>query len=106
MAETKRDLSLLLCSLVVPTVLLSWLLPAVSVHTYCENRLIAAVFGVTASVLGYFLLRNKSVGTARKVVRVIGVFFCLVALLINSWFIVYATRLCHRTAESLEKLAR
>ena len=73
---------------------LSLFLHIVSVHTYCENRRVAALFGVVSIIVFVFFFRGQAASTARKVVSGIGMALCVLALAINVAFIIHATRLC------------
>ena len=73
---------------------LSFLLPLVSVHTYCENRTLAAVFGVISITVLLMFLRYRAASTARKIVAIIGGALCFLALALNVQFILHATHLC------------
>jgi len=73
---------------------LSFYLPLVSVHTYCENRRVAAVFGGVSILVFVFLFRGKAASTARKVASGLGMTLCVLAVAVNVVFILYATHLC------------
>jgi hypothetical protein len=90
----KSDQTFLLLSASLPTSVVSLTLPLVSVHTYCQNRIIAAVFGVVSMTVFAFFFRGQGASTGRKVASVIGKVLCVLALAINVAFILHATRLC------------
>jgi hypothetical protein len=73
---------------------LSLFLPLVSVHTYCEDRKVAAVFGVVSIAVFVFLFRGQAASTARKVPSGLGMTLCVLAVAVNVAFILYATHLC------------
>jgi phosphoglycerol transferase MdoB-like AlkP superfamily enzyme len=73
---------------------ISLFLPLVSVHTYCENRSVAASFGVVSIALFVFLIRGQAASTARKVASGVGMTLCVLAVAVNVAFILYATDLC------------
>lgn len=76
---------------VVLLLLVSFALPLVSVHSYCENRAIAVVFACTALVLSFLLARQ--VGSSKEF-RVVGLLLCLLALATNVLFIAFVTNAC------------
>jgi len=80
---------------------LSLFLPLVSVHTYCENRTIAGIFGVVAVTLFLFFFRNKAMTTARQVACVVGKVLCVLAVAVNVAFMVYATHVCRHMFDQL-----
>jgi len=84
---------------------LSFFLPLVSVHTYFENRTVAAVFGVIsiATLLSFF--RNRAGSTARKIASGLGQALSILAIAVNIAFIVYATHLCRHMFDQLRKAA-
>ena len=90
--------------LLVPSLLIlivSLFLPLVSVHTYCENRTIAAIFGVIAILLFVFFFRSNSTDTVGKVTSRIGMSFCILALSVNVGFILLATKVCSHMFDQL-----
>ena len=80
---------------------LSFYLPLVSVHTYCENRRVAAVFGGVSILVFVFLFRGKAASTARKLVSGLGMTLCVLAVAVNVAFILYATHLCRHMFDRL-----
>jgi hypothetical protein len=56
----KDDRALLLLSASLVIFVLSLLLPAFSVHIYCENRTGAAIFGVISITISLALFRNRA----------------------------------------------
>jgi len=99
LVKSARTFLLLAASVVI--FLLSFFLPLFSVHTYCENRTAAVVFGGIATIVFVLFLRNHATSMASKIVSGIGVALCLLALAINVAFIVYATRLCRHMFDQL-----
>ena len=81
--------------------MLSLFLPLVSVHTYCENRSVAAVLGVVSITLLLFFFRSQAASTARKVASVVGKTLCVLAVALNVAFILYATHLCRHMFDEL-----
>ncbi len=73
----------------------------VSCHTYCENRSVAAVFGVVSMTVFVFFFRGTATSTERKVASGLGKALCILALAVNVAFIFYATRLCHHMFDQL-----
>jgi len=80
---------------------LSLLLPVISVHTYCENRTGAAVFGVIAIVISLGLFRNRARSTARKIASGVGHALAIIAIALNVAFIFYATHDCRHMFDQL-----
>ena len=80
---------------------LSLFLPLASVHTYCENRGIAAAFGVVSITVFVFLFRGQPASTARTVVSGVGMTLCVLAVTVNVAFILYATHLCRHMFDQL-----
>ncbi len=97
----KSDKTLLLLSASLLTFVFSLFLPVVSVHTYCENRIVAAVLGVTSIAVFLLFLRNRAASTARKVASGVGQALCVLAVAANVAFIVYATHLCRHMFDQL-----
>jgi len=81
--------------------ILSLYLPLVSVHKYCENRAVAAVFALISLVLLSWSFWNRTVSVLRKALLIIGVAFCFVAFSVNVAFILYATHLCRHMFDKL-----
>jgi hypothetical protein len=90
----KPDRTLLLIPASLLIFVLSFFLPLVSVHTYCENRTLAAVFGVISITVFLMFLRYRAASTAKKTVAIIGGALCFLALAVNVAFILHATHLC------------
>lgn len=90
----KSDRTFLLFSVSLAILVLSLLLPLVSVHTYCENRGIAAVYGFISIAVFVFLLRGQAITTARKIASRVGMTLCVLAAAVNVAFILYATHEC------------
>ena len=80
----------------------SFYLPLVSVHTYCENRSVAAVFGVVSITLFVLIFRGQAASTARKVGSGVGMTLCVLAVALNVKFILYATHLCRHMFDKLQ----
>jgi uncharacterized membrane protein SirB2 len=97
----KPDRTLLLVSASLVIFVLSFFLPLASVHTYCENRTVAAVFGFISITVGLMFLRNRAASTTKKTVAVIGGALCFLALTVNVAFILYATHLCRHMFDQL-----
>jgi len=97
----KSDRTLLLVSASFLILLLSFFLPLASLHTYCENRTIAAVFGFISIAVFLALLRNRAASTFKKTVTIIGAALCFLALAVNVAFILYATHLCRHMFDQL-----
>jgi hypothetical protein len=81
--------------------LLSLFLPLASVHTYCENRTIAAVFGLISIAVFLLFLRNRAASKLKKTVAIIGAALCFLALAVNVAFVSYATHLCRHAFDQL-----
>ena len=97
----KPDRTRLLVSASVLIFVLSFFLPLASVHTYCENRTVAAVFGFISITVLLMFLRNRAASTAKKTVAIIGGTLCFLALAMNVAFILYATHLCRHMFDQL-----
>lgn len=97
----KSDQTLLLLTASLLIFVLSLFLPLASVHSYCENRSVAAVFGVPAVMVSLFLFRNRASSTARKVASGVGQALSLLAVAVNVAFILYATHLCRHMFDQL-----
>jgi len=97
----KPDRTLLLVSASLLIFVLSFFLPLASVHTYCENRTVAAFFGLISITLFLMFLRNRAASTAKKTVAMIGGALCFLALAANVAFILYATHLCRHMFDQL-----
>lgn len=94
-----RSVQALLASLAI--LLISCALVLGSVHSYCENRIYAAVWGVfcVATLVGSFRSRGESM--AAKVASDFGKILSVLALAINAAFIAYATHLCRHMFDQL-----
>ena len=90
----KRDRTLLLVTASILIFAFSFLLPLVSAHSYCENRVIAAVFGVVSIVVFLLFFHNRALWRAKKAATIIGGVLCFLALAVNVEFILYAAHLC------------
>ena len=99
LVKSDRTFRLIAASVVI--FLLSFFLQLSSVHTYCEDRTWAGVFGVIAAVVFVILLRNRAGSTLRKVMSGIGLTLCLLAVGIDVAFIVYFTHLCRHMFDQL-----
>jgi len=97
----KSDRTLLLVSASLLIFLQSIFLPLASVHSYCENRTVAAVFGFLSTVLLLMFLRNQAASTFKKTIAIIGAALCVLALAVNVAFILYATHLCRHMFDQL-----
>jgi Ca2+/H+ antiporter len=97
----KSDRTLLLLSASILIFVLSLLLPLVSVHTYCENRSVAAVFGVVSIAVFMFFFRSRAASTARKVASGVGQTLSVLAVAVNIAFILYSTHLCRHMFDQL-----
>ncbi len=80
---------------------LSCFLPLVSVHTYCENRKVAAAFMVAAIVAFGFLFSDRATSTRQKVLAFISGAIFILAIGINATFIVWATEVCRHAFDLL-----
>ena len=97
----KSDRKLLLFSSSILIFMFSFVLPLLSVHTYCENRSVAAAFGFGSIAVLVFLLRGQAASTARAVASGVGVALCVLAVVLNVAFILYATHLCRHMFDEL-----
>jgi hypothetical protein len=97
----KSDRTLLLLSASLLIFVLSLFLPLVSVHTYCENRSVAAVFGVVSVTVFLLFFRSKAASTARKIAAGVGQTLSVLAVAVNVAFILYATHLCRHMFDQL-----
>jgi hypothetical protein len=73
---------------------LSLMLVPASVHTYCENRIIASGFAVASVGIGLVLVFSKTQTREGHVIRVCGLIVSLLAIAIDTAFTIYATRTC------------
>jgi len=96
-----KDRTLLFLAASLLIFVLSLFLPLISVHTYCENRTGAAVFGVIAITIFLFLLRNRAESTARKIASGVGQALSILATAVNVAFILYATHDCRHMFDQL-----
>lgn len=80
---------------------LALLLPLVSVHTYCENRSVAAMFTAVSITVFVFLFRGQAASTSRKVASGVGMTLCVLAVGVNVAFILHATHLCRHMLDQL-----
>ena len=96
-----KDRTLLFLAASLLIFVLSLFLPLISVHTYCENRTGAAVFGVIAIMIFLFLLRNRAESTARKIASGVGQALSILATAVNVAFILYATHDCRHMFDQL-----
>ena len=97
----KSDQTLLLLSASILIFVLSLFLPLASVHNYCENRSVAALFAVLAAIVSLFLFRNRASSRARSIASGVGQTLCFVAVATNVAFILYATHLCRHMFDQL-----
>jgi len=97
----KPDRTLLLVTGSILIFVFSVFLPFASVHSYCENRIIAAVFGVVSVALFLLFFHNRARWNAKKTATVIGGVLCFLALAVNVAFILYATHLCRHMFDQL-----
>ena len=97
----KSDRTFLPLSASLLMFVLSLFLPLVSVHTYCENRSVAGVFGVVSTTVFAFFFRNQAASTARKIASGVGKALCVLAVAVNVAFILYATHLCRHMFDQL-----
>ena len=73
---------------------LSLMLVPASVHTYCENRTIASGFAGVSVGVGLVLAFSKTRTREGHVIKVGGLIVSLLAIAINTAFMIYATRTC------------
>ena len=97
-----RDRTLLFAAASLVLFLLAMYLPAVSVHTYCENRALGVVFaiGEVALLFGWFIW-NRAPNIGKKVVAGVCEFLCLAGLITNVRFVIFATHLCRHMFDQL-----
>jgi hypothetical protein len=97
----KNDQTLLLLTASLLIFLLSLVLLVASVHSYCENRSVAALFGALAAMVSLFLFRNRASSSAKKIASGVAQTLCVIAVAVNVTFIVYATHLCRHMFDQL-----
>jgi hypothetical protein len=97
----KSDQTLPLLSASLLIFVLSLFLPLASLHTYCENRTVAALFGVVSATVSLLLFRNRASSPARKVAFGVGQTLCILAVAVNVAFMLYATHLCRHMFDQL-----
>jgi hypothetical protein len=100
-ACVKSDQTLPLLSASLLIFVLSLFLPLASVHNYCENRTVAALFGVVSVTVSLLLIRNCASSPASKAASGVGKTLCILAVAVNVAFIVYATHLCRHMFDQL-----
>jgi drug/metabolite transporter superfamily protein YnfA len=98
----QTDRSVLLSVVALLIALLSYGLILTSVHTYCENRWVAALFGVAALLTLVFIIRNRAVTVSKKVLSGLAMSICLLSMAVDIAFIVYATRDCRHMFDQLK----
>jgi hypothetical protein len=91
----REDRTVLLFVLAISTACLSIMSGLLSVHTYCENRLIVGIFAFGATVIIILFIRNQGRTSFRRILSLLGATICLLTTGVNIWFIWYATQLCH-----------
>jgi len=99
LVKSDRTFRLIAASVVI--FLLSFFLQLSSVHTYCEDRTWAGVFGVIATVVFVLFLRNHATSMVRKIVSGVGLALCLLAVGIDVAFIVHFTHVCRHMFDQL-----
>lgn len=70
------------------------LFPA-SIHTYCENRKVAALLGIVEAIVGAWCLLRKKVSPTDRTLSLIAVIFAGFGLFLSIGFVWYFTHLCH-----------
>jgi drug/metabolite transporter superfamily protein YnfA len=65
---------------------LSFLLPFVSVHNYCENRVVAAFFGLISLTVLLLFLRNQAASSSARTRAIIGGVVCFLSIAVNVAF--------------------
>ena len=81
--------------------LASGFLVLISVHSYCENRFVAGCLALAAIACAGVLLRDRY--QVSMVIRWGSGSLLLLALTINAWFIVVATKMCNHQFDQLTK---
>ena len=97
----KSERTLLLVTASILIFVFSFFLPLASIHSYCENRIIAAVFVVFSIAVVLLFFHNRALWTAKKTTAIIGGVLCFLALAVNVAFILYATHLCRHMFDQL-----
>jgi hypothetical protein len=82
--------------------LLSLLLVPASVHTYCENRPIAGLFGAVSLLVGFVLVLSTADTRTGRVVKIAGLILSVFAMTISAAFIVWATNTCRHMFDLLK----
>src|SRR5947209_18848908 len=100
----KPDRTFTLSVMAVVLVLCSYFVPAMSVHTYCENRLFVGIIASGDLVVLYFLLRNSATSRIKRVLSSLSVVFCLLGAFIDVAFVVWATKECREMMENLNRM--
>lgn len=98
----RADRSLILLGASLGLLLVSLALPIVSVHTYCENRVGASIFGVLSLTTVLLIVRNHASSRTRKMFAAVGVSTCLFAVAVNVAFIAYATHVCRHMFDQMK----
>ncbi len=98
----RKDRTVLIFTSSITIGVLSILLPLFSVHTYCENRYIAGVYGVVALALFILSLKNAAIAVGKSVLSGTGESACVVAIIVNLTFIIYSTHTCRHMFDQLK----
>lgn len=89
----------LLFSLSLPLLVLSLILPAAFVHTYCENRPITAFVGALSAGLGVLLFKQSA---EPKALRTAGIAVCALAFGLDALFFGWTTQTCTHMFDQLK----
>ena len=98
--RTDRTVGLFVVALLIAV--FSYGLFVTSVHTYCENRWVAAVFASTGLATLVVIVRNNAATLGKKVLSGTGASLCLLSVAFNLLFIVVATRDCSHMFDQLK----
>jgi hypothetical protein len=90
----KNTKSVLLLALALLTAVMSAFLALASVHTYCEDRAGAGVLLAVAIAIAYVRVRSSVKGPILYAADILTYLACTLAVTVNVFFIVHASKLC------------
>jgi hypothetical protein len=90
----RRDHTLELFALALLLAVFAVLFFVMSVHTYCEDRLVVAAVAIAAMANLYLLVRCWPRVIWRRGIAVFALLLCLFVIGFNGWSFVWATRTC------------
>jgi cbb3-type cytochrome oxidase subunit 1 len=103
--DMKKDRTFTLLAVAAVLLVVSYLVPATSVHTYCESRFSASVVAICDAVVLYFLFRNVATSRLKKVFSAMSVVSCLLGCALDVTFIIWATKECQELMNNLNRIS-